>query len=353
MNPFNAILVATDFSAAANNAVRRAALLAREHDARLSILHVIDRRGVDRAGNGFSPAIDPAFSVAQARVDLRRLADELSRTFDVTADLVVKIGDPLDVLVSESSRASLVVLGRRAGASIKDLVFGTPAGRLLDACARPVLVVKQAAEGPYRRVLAGLDFTLTSDAAALLAAELAPAADLHFTHAFHSRQDDALRRTDVPAAILRKLSAREEAGVVAQMQRRVATIGFDSRELRFAVGRGPSASTILNQEQTQGADVVAVGRQRRSKWLDAFLGSVSRRVLARSRGDVLVVPSLPGSSAGSRAAAARRLAGGRVEGATFARREWTIEADPTHTRPPAWSTGDGVWRANPLGAAPE
>ena len=342
MNPFDSILVATDFSATANNAVRRAALLAREHNAQLRILHVIDSSAVYRASKGFSPALDLTLKTTQARVDLRRLADELNNTFKVTADLVLKTGDPLDVLVRESDRASLVVLGRRAGGSLKDWLFGTPAGRLLDACVRPVLVVKEAVDGRYRRVLTGLDFTPSSDAAALVAAALAPAADLHFTHVFRSTQNDALIQTDVPSATLRELRAREEAGLVARMRRRVTTIGLGKREARFAVVRGSSTPTILNQEQTQGADVVAVGRQWRAKWLDAILGSVSRRLLARSNGDVLVVPSLAGVPTVSPVATTHRLSGGARAGiAAPARRWWTIAADPANTRPPTWQTGTG------------
>lgn len=351
MNPIHTILVATDFSSVAYNAVRRAALLAREHDARLSILHVIDRNADYCPGNRFSLAIDPALRAAQAGLFLRRIADELKQAFDVQADLVVKMGDALDVLVSESHGASLVVYGQRPGASLKELVLGTPADRLLDACDRPVLVVKQAVKGPYQRVLTGFNFTSASDAAALAAATLVPDADQQLMHVVRSSRDDAPRQPDAPGAISHRLHARQEAGLVARMQRRVATIGFDSRELRFAVGRGPSASTILSLEQAQGADVVAVGRQRRSKWLDALLGSVSRSVIARAKGDVLVVPGSPGSSMGSRVAAARRLEGGRLNSAALARRAWTIEADPANTRPPSWSTGSGVLPGKPLGAA--
>lgn len=40
MPPFTSILAATDFSIDGNNAVRRAALLAHEHGARLTLVHV-------------------------------------------------------------------------------------------------------------------------------------------------------------------------------------------------------------------------------------------------------------------------------------------------------------------------
>ncbi|MCW5586729.1 MAG: universal stress protein [Chromatiales bacterium] len=347
MNPFDSILVATDFSAAANNAVRRAAWLAREHDARLRIMHVVDHGAIYRASKAFSPAVDMTVKTTQSQIALRRLADEMRTTFQVTADVMLKIGDPLEVLVRESRQASLVVLGRRAGGSIKDWVLGTPAGRLLDARVRPVLVVKQTVEGPYRRVLTGLDFTPASDAAALVAAALAPAADLHFTHVFHSRQYEVLRQSDAPSEVLRQSREREEAGVVARMRRRVAAIGLDSRALRFDVAHGTGTPTILNEEQIQGADVVAVGRQPRGKWLDALLGSVSHRVLARAQSDVLVVPSPPGFPVTSPAAAARPLAGRHVDSPELARRWWTGEVGPTHTRAPDWQARAGIWPVNP------
>ena len=41
MTPFKFILAATDFSLPANNAVHRAAMLAKQHDARLHIVHVV------------------------------------------------------------------------------------------------------------------------------------------------------------------------------------------------------------------------------------------------------------------------------------------------------------------------
>lgn len=166
MNPLNAILVAADFSAAANNAVRRPALLAREHGARLCVLHVIESGGAQRPGH--------------------RLVVPADQT-------------PRAALVGESSRFGLIVLGQGAGRSIMNLLLGTRAGRLLDASACPVLVVKQA----------------------------------------------------------------------------------------------------------QGVDVVAVGRQPCSRWLNALLGSVSRRVPASVRRDVLVVPSGPGLPLAARASAAR------------------------------------------------
>ena len=67
MTPFKFILAATDFSVPANNAVHRAALLAKQHGARLSIVHVIvpARRMHFRAWLSTSIDRDPQFADAR------------------------------------------------------------------------------------------------------------------------------------------------------------------------------------------------------------------------------------------------------------------------------------------------
>ena len=66
MTPFTSILVATDFSIDGNNAVRRAALLAHAHGARLKLVHVLDPAGCKPLRDWFSPSIDIDLSRCRA-----------------------------------------------------------------------------------------------------------------------------------------------------------------------------------------------------------------------------------------------------------------------------------------------
>ena len=68
---------------------------------------------------------------------------------------------------------------------------------------------------------------------------------------------------------------------------------------------------------------------------------------AVAQGDVLVVPSPPGFPVTSPAAAARPLAGRHVDSPELARRWWTGEVGPTHTRAPDWQARAGIWPVNP------
>ena len=82
MTRFTSILAATDFSVDGNNAVRRAALLAHQHGARLHILHVLRPEGCKPLREWFSPTLDIDLKAAQARAALRRVAERVARGAD-------------------------------------------------------------------------------------------------------------------------------------------------------------------------------------------------------------------------------------------------------------------------------
>jgi len=290
MTPFTSILVATDFSIDGNNAVRRAALLAHAHGARLKLVHVLDPAGCKPLRDWFSPSIDIELKGVQARESLRRFAVEIAGRYDVSASLEVMVGEPLETLLRASERAELLVLGRRGHSRFKALLVGGTVDRLLRTCRRPVLVVKTPVERAYRRVLVPIDFTAPSEAAVQLAARVARDGGLHVFHAINSHREAVLRDTDVPEHLIRESRLRQEAGTLARMRRKAARVGLDSTRMSFAVAHGHPVWSILGHAHKLGADLIVAGKQGRSTLGEFLLGSVSRRVLAESTCDVLIVP---------------------------------------------------------------
>src|SRR5262245_38477532 len=157
MMPITTILVATDFSPDGNNAVCRAALLARQLDARLKLLHVVDAAGFRPWRNWFARPLDIDLQVAHARALLRRLSAEIAGRHDVSTAVEVLVGDPHEELVAAGAQADLLVLGQRGRKRWKSAVIGGTADRLLHSSRTPVLVVKRKAEAPYQRVLVPVD----------------------------------------------------------------------------------------------------------------------------------------------------------------------------------------------------
>lgn len=139
MASFTSLLVTTDFSVDGNNAVRRAALLAHEHGARLHLLHVLKAAGCKALCNWVSPTTDINLKVAQARSALRRLAVETSGVYDVSPSLEVVVGDPFETLMQASQRAELVILGSSDGAVTAGSERSWSAERWT-ACLEPALV---------------------------------------------------------------------------------------------------------------------------------------------------------------------------------------------------------------------
>jgi nucleotide-binding universal stress UspA family protein len=290
MKSFNSMVVATDFSIDGNNAVRRAALLAHEHGARLKLVHVLDPAGCKPLRDWFSPRIDIDLKAAQARESLRRFAIEIAGRYDVAATVEVLLGEPLETLMQASVHADLLILGRRGRSRVQLLRIGGTVDRMLRTCRRPVLVVKTPVEGAYRRVLVPVDFTATSDAAVRVAARLAGGSGIHAFHALDSHREALLRSADVPEQFIREARLRREAGALARMRRKAAGLGLDSTRMAFSVAHGHPAWTTLRHARELGADLIIAGRQGRSTLGEFLLGSVSRRILAESGCDMLIVP---------------------------------------------------------------
>lgn len=290
MTPFTSILVATDFSIDGNNAVRRAALLAHRHGAHLKLVHALDPAGFKPLRDWFSPSIDIDLKAAQAQDSLRRFAVEIAGRYDVAATVEVIVGEPLQTLLHASEQADLLVLGRRGHGRLQALLVGRTADRLLRTCRRPVLVVRSSAEVPYRRVLVPVDFTTHSEAAIQVAARLASDSDLQAFHAINTHREAVLRDCEAPVQVVRESRLRQEAGAVARMRRDAMRLGLGSARMEFAVGHGHPVWSILGHARAIGVDLIVVGKQGRSTLGEFLLGSVSRRVLAESDCDVLIVP---------------------------------------------------------------
>lgn len=290
MTEITSIVAATDFSADGNNAVRRAALLAGAHGARLHIVHVLDPAGCRPLRDWFSPALDRELKTAQARDTLRRFATEIAGRCDVSASAEVRVGDTLQALVQASEAADLVVLGQRGRRGLGALLVGSTADRVVRTCGRPVLVVKKRAEAPYRRVLLPIDFSASSDAALQFAARALRGADVHVFHAFESHLDVLLREADVAESVIREARAREEVGISARMQRKALRSGLDGTQTSFATSRDAAVRATLRHARSLDAELIVAGKRGRSTVAGFLLGSVSGRLLSGCDCDMLIVP---------------------------------------------------------------
>lgn len=291
MTPKDTILTATDFSAHARHAAERAARLAHETGARLSLLHVLPGNTLQalRQWMGNDPAPEQRLR-DEAQGQLQHLADELMATRRVAAHRALTEGPVIDEILREADArdAALLVLGARGAGFMRRLVMGTTAERLLRRTRRPLLVVRQRPHEPYRRVLLALDFSPWSLQALAMARRVAPHAHLVLINAFAVPFEEKLRFAGVDAATIDVYRRQARAQATQQVHGLAQQAGLAPGRWTPLIVEGDASQRIVEHEQESDCDLVVLGKHGQSATEDLLLGSVTKHVLAEGSLDVLV-----------------------------------------------------------------
>ncbi|MFI5446908.1 universal stress protein [Polaromonas sp. UC242_47] len=269
------ILALTDFSASGNHALERAAWLAAEHRAALTIMYT---------------ALGDKPDCADAAQRLVYQARQLAAQFGLAVGTVDATHHSAERLAIDARRADLLVLGHAYQRSWMSFLSGQPALQLMRLCHCPVLVTKNESNKPYGRTLVAVDFTPASRRLVELACLLDGKAEVELFHAVSARDEAKLRSAEASTQAVK--AYRQACISYAQGRILSLTDSFDTRRNRVlsTIGHGDPARQLLTQQQHTGADLLVVGKQRRSTLMDFFFGSVAQRVLRWSAADLLVVP---------------------------------------------------------------
>ncbi|QJR14805.1 universal stress protein [Usitatibacter palustris] len=287
MQPIRSVLAATDFSAHADAAVRRAAQLATSLGASLHVLHVVDdvRLGLLRG-------LIPNVADVQARVleKANGLMTKATAAIEGPCESRVEIGPLRPAIFSAARDHDLLVLGAHGAHRARAALIGSTAERMLLRSERPMLVVKGKPAGPYQRVVVPCEDAEPARRALEIALRVAPGARVTLVHAFEVEFEGMLRRSAVSSERIAQL--RSDGAQRAQAWLESLTQGLEAAEaVGIIVERGPASSVVLDLARRVDADLIVMGKQGRSVAGEIFLGSVTRHVLAESRCDVLVVPA--------------------------------------------------------------
>jgi nucleotide-binding universal stress UspA family protein len=294
MSAIDPVLAAVDFSDDARRAAHRAALVAAEQGARLEILHVLSNASAASLRDLLRP-----HAGAQARVvdGVRAMLGALAAGLpagQAGAAARVEQGEVIPAILAAATGAALVVVGARGWNPIRDMILGSTAERLLSRCRKPILVARRPAKGPYRRVVAAVDFSPHSVAALDFARRLAPAAEIVLVHACALPFEGKLRIAGVSEERLRAYRAEVRHEALEKMAAMLGAAGGDRTRLAQAVATGRPPGVVLAKARQLRADLVVVGKRGNSAAADLLLGSVTRHVLADAPCDVLVVQSPAG-----------------------------------------------------------
>jgi nucleotide-binding universal stress UspA family protein len=280
--PPRSILLATDLETHSDRALDRAALLARQWQAKLHVVHV--QLSGTPADWRLSGEDEPSADHGEAERLERQIRRDLSEAPD---DLVVHIaeGEPADGILETAERegCELIVAGTR-GPVFADFVGRSTTVQLLRRSPWPVLVVKARPHGAYRKVLVGTDFTPESRHGFEVAA--AWFADAGFT---------LMHALDIPHRSL--LLDAERGQAFTRLERETMQSFADDtrmpeeirRHLRTHVEHGSPEIMLRQRALADDADLTVIGVLRRGLAFRILVGGNATRIVEAAPGDVLTV----------------------------------------------------------------
>lgn len=284
------ILVATDLSEASRVAVERAAQIAAARGAVLTVLHVIPDGALSELRR-LAGTVQPVDALrAEALRALEHLASEIRQRHAIEVRLEIRAGPVLDEILAEAEAlaADLVVLGARGESTLRQLLLGTTAERLLRRARRPILIVRRPADAAWRRVLLPVDFSPWSDAAIRLARALAPEAELVLLHAWQLPFESKLRYAGLDEGSIAMLRAKAEVEASRLLEALVAAHGLKAVRATSVLRHDAPWAAIAEAEREFDVDLVAIGKHGRGAAEELLLGSVAKGVVASASADVLV-----------------------------------------------------------------
>ncbi|MBA4228535.1 MAG: universal stress protein [Hyphomonas sp.] len=279
------ILVATDFSERSDRALRRATLLARQHGAKMHLLHVVDddhpRRIVEANRD-------------QAESLMRALSATIRSEDGLQCDWSVRLGAPhLGIEQGvEAERPDLLVLGPYRRKLLKDVFVGTTAERSIKSAGCPVLVVNAVPVDNYTHIMQTTDL---SDASAIALS--------HFgaLRVGRSGRSSVLHVFEAPALrlVMSDTLHPEDRAHYLDDEKKSAATALSTFLSKIKVPRvatllrheaTSAAHEILKAAQSEQADLIVISTRGRSGMQKFILGSVAEQVLRSASVDVLAIP---------------------------------------------------------------
>lgn len=290
--PVRSILAATDFSPCSAEALKQAIRIAGLTGADLRVVHVIDTTVVieiETAISEYQKDIRESL-VRDASAAWRQFAASIPGAAALPIEIV--INNRLAGILQHAHQVDLLVMGA-FGDRRPEVGFGTVATACVRKSMSDVLLVRDTLSGPFRTVIAAVDFSETSARALERAACLAAQddAELHVLHVLSAPWHRLHYR---PSTLLVSSHAQSQYREVVETRLRdfasLATERHSGLRVRTACCDGTGHCLgIVEYARSAQADLVVLGTHGKTRVRDILLGSTAERVLSESACSVLAV----------------------------------------------------------------
>jgi nucleotide-binding universal stress UspA family protein len=294
MHAMTRIIVGVDFTSGSRAALIEALRIAQWNQASVRAVHVIDSLVVQR--------LEEALEPFQQRIREGLVLDARTAWWKTAAGVEGAEAVTIDIRVDNRVHGILAA-AREAGADLPVLgAYGDRApdiglGSVATACVRhapcPVLLVRDTKSGPFRRIVACIDFSHTSKIALEAAASVATrdGAELHVLHVFDAPWREFHYRAPTAEADPHFVQQFRQ-GLDGRLRTFAGELGHEISFLKpvFAVvDHGGHRSGITEYAHRIGADLIVLGTRGHASLRELLLGSTAERALRDSSCSVLAI----------------------------------------------------------------
>jgi nucleotide-binding universal stress UspA family protein len=291
------VLVATDLSESADEAIRQGHFYAEEAGGKLVVCHVVHEllrysplfpQRVQAETEALIAIERQAANAVEQRVST--VTGRASESFEV--NITTGAAEAEVLRVAEEVGATLIVTGSRGLTGITRLLLGNVAERIVRYAHCPVLVARK--HEPTNRILSPTDLSEHATPAVDLAAQIAQrrASSLIVMHSLDILPRPAFGFTvpfgGLPVIPPPEVVAQARTGADEVLSGMLERLGVKGER---RVVDGDAATSILQTADQTGVDLVVVSTHGRTGFARVALGSVAEKVVRGAHCSVLVVRS--------------------------------------------------------------
>lgn len=290
MDRLTKILVAVDFSPCSVDAFREAARIASWSRASLAAIHVVDASLY--ASIPPDPLLPVGLLVEEARGRWESFAPDCKAR--AVTPLTIEVGRPRDLIVERVrlDKPDLLVIGAHSDLDAHRAIGGNAAACVQHAETK-VLVIRESQAGPFKSIVACVDFSETSGAALEQAIRVAAQDDaaLHILHVYTDPWRGRSARAQV-SADLPTFRRTHQRAVEDHLRRFCEPMTHEIGALRaeyHAMLSSSHGEGIIAFVQRHGCDLSVLGTRATWNLRDFLWGSTAERVVRECPSSVLTV----------------------------------------------------------------
>lgn len=294
------ILVATDFSSTAEFALRRAIELAKVNNAKITVLHIIEKKNMDNLLDKYLTKLLPgSLWLTTEEYYLNLLTKKINSVANHQINIkkiILPKGKPANKILSYANKLKfdLLVIGAHGKYSIRDTFVGTTAEYISSKTKCPVLIIKNKPNKFYNNILVPIDFSQASKNALNLAMCLFPDKKIEMLHIGDYEYENLLQKEaqeeNIPKNKLIKLKKVLLSYLTDKMDKFKKSIKTQKHKLTYTLDLGYPAPIILKESERKNKDLIVMGTRGHGKVHYLFKGRVSHVVLRETIKDILLVP---------------------------------------------------------------